>query len=64
MPFMKKSCAHMKRSRLTNYYNKKAFKRIGFFMLMNVTTVSHLRKTKKEYYTNLNQKDIADNKQF
>ena len=26
--------------------------------------VSHLRKTKKDHYANLNEKDVADNKQF
>ena len=33
-------------------------------MLINVITVSLLRKTKKKYDTKLNEKDIADNKQF
>ena len=34
-------------------------------MLNNVTFVFlFLRKTKKYYYTNLNEKDIADNKRF
>ena len=33
-------------------------------MLIKVITVSLLRKTKKKYDTKLNEKDIADNKQF
>ena len=33
-------------------------------MLIKVITVSLLRKTKKKYDTTLNEKDIADNKQF
>ena len=33
-------------------------------MLIKIITVSLLRKTKKKYDTKLNEKDIADNKQF
>ena len=67
MPLFNKelSGAHKKRTQLRNRFlkkrsnqNKKLYsKQINF-------CVSLLRKTKRRHYTNLNHKDIADNKQF
>ena len=67
MPFMNKSLkkAHMKRSRLRNIYVKsKADTYSIVYIKQRNYCVSLLRKTKKDYYANLNEKDIADNKQF
>ena len=57
--------AHMKRSTLRNIYvkNKTDTNRIAYIKRRNYC-VSHLRKTKKDHYANLNEKDVADNKQF
>ena len=67
MPFINKSLcrAHMKRTRLRNCYHKKHSEqnRLSYVKQRNYC-VSLLRKTKKDYYANLNAKDIADNKQF
>ena len=67
MPFMKKSLkkAHMKRNRLRNIYvkNKTDTNSIVYIKERNYC-VSLLRKTKKDHYVNLNEKDVADNKQF
>ena len=67
MPFMNKSLAraHMKRSRLRNLYLKKKTEttRLAYIKQRNYC-VSLLRKTKKDHYTNLDEKDVADNKQF
>ena len=67
MPFMNKllSRAHMKRTRLRNCYLKKRSEqnRLSYVKQRNYC-VSLLRKTKKDYYANLNVKDIVDNKQF
>ena len=67
MPFMIKllSLADMKRTRLRNYYPKKRSEqnRLSYVKQRNYC-VSLLRKTKKDYYANLNVKDIVDNKQF
>ena len=57
--------AQTKRPCLRNWYSKKK-------SVENITTynrqydycVSLSQKTKKEYYANLNKKDIADNQQF
>ena len=57
--------AQMKRTRLRNPYlknktvgNKIAYKRQRSYC------VSILQKTKRNYYANLNEKNVADNKQF
>ena len=67
MPFMNKSLkkTHMKRSRLRNIYvkNKTDTNRIAYIKQRNYC-VSLLRKTKKDHYANLNEKDVADNKQL
>ena len=67
MPFMNKYLkeAHMKRRRLRNIYvrNKSDTNRIAHIKQHNYC-VSLLRKTKKDHYANLNEKDVADNKQF
>ena len=67
MPFTNKllSRAHMKRTRLKNCSFKKNSEqnRLSYVKQRNYC-VSLLRKTKKDYYTNLNVKDIVDNKQF
>ena len=67
IPFMNKllSRAHMKRTRLRNCYLKKRSEqnRLSYVKQRNYC-VSLLRKTKKDYYANLNVKDIVDNKQF
>ena len=67
MPFMNKLLcrADMKRTRLRNYYPKKRSEqnRLSYVKQRNYC-VSLLRKNKKDYYANLNVKDIVDNKQF
>ena len=57
--------AHMKRSRLRNLYlkDKAGTSRIAYIKQRNYC-VSLLRKTKKGHYANLDEKDVADNKQF
>ena len=54
--------AHMKRIRLRNIYvkNKTDTNRIAYIIQRNYC-VSLLRKTKNDYYTNLNEKDVAGN---
>ena len=65
IPFMNKllSRAHMKRTRLRNCYLKKRSEqnRLSYVKQRNYC-VSLLRKTKKDYYSNV--KDIVNNKQF
>ena len=67
MQFMNKSLcrAHMKRTRLRKCYlkNRSEQNRLSYVKQRNYC-VSLLRKTKKDYYANLNVKDIVDNKQF
>ena len=67
MPFMNKSfsCAHMKRTWLRKCYlkNRSEQNRLSYVKQRNYC-VSLLRNTKKDYYANLNVKDIVDNKQF
>ena len=67
MPFMNTSLcrAHMKRTRLRKCYLKirSEQNRLSYVKQRNCC-VSLLRKTKKDYYANLNVKDIVDNKQF
>ena len=57
--------AHMERSMLRNLYLKKKTdtSRIAYIKQRNYC-VSLLRKTKKDHYTNLNEKDVPDNKQI
>ena len=59
------SRAHMKRTRLRNCYLKKRSEqnRLSYVKQRNYC-VSLLRKTKKDYYANLNVKEIVNNKQF
>ena len=67
MPFMNKSLcrAHMKITQLRKCYLKNCSEqnRLSYVKQRNYC-VSLLRKTKKDYYVNLNVKDIVDNKQF
>ena len=60
------SRAHMKRTRLRNCYLKKRSEqnRLPYVKQRRNYCVSLLRKTKKDYYANLNVKDIVDNEQF
>ena len=55
----------MKRSRLRNIYvkNKADINRIVCIKQRNYC-VSLLRKTEKDYCASLNEKNVADNKQF
>ena len=57
--------AHMKRNRLRNRFWKSRSKvnRINYIKQRNYR-VNLLRKTKEQYYANLNKKDVADNKKF
>ena len=67
MPFMNKllSRGHMKRTRLRNrYLKKRSEQNILFHVKQRNYCVFLSRKTKKDYYANLNVKDIVDNKQF
>ena len=57
--------AQMKRTRLRNPYLKK--KTVGnkiAYKMQRSYCVSLLQKTKRNYYVNLNEKNVADNKQF
>ena len=67
MTFKNKSLsrAFMGRSQLRNKYLKKRSEtnRLAYAKQRNFC-VSLLRKTKKDYCANLNEKDIADNKKF
>ena len=67
MPFMNKllSRGHMKRTRLRNrYLKKRSEQNILFHVKQRNYCVFLSRKTKKDYYANLNVKDIVDNEQF
>ena len=68
MPFLNKelSKAHKKRTYLRNRYlqKKRSNQNKKLYTKQKNYCVSLLRKTKKSHYANLNQKDIADNKQF
>ena len=57
--------AHMKRSRLRHLYlkDKTETSRIAYIKQRNYCA-SLLRKTKKDHHANLDEKDVADNKQF
>ena len=67
MPFMNKNLvnAHRIRTRLRNKFLKNRAKsnRVSYNKQQNFC-VSLLRKTKKDYYGNLNEKDVIDNKMF
>ena len=67
IPFMTKNLSKeiMKRSRLINNYLKHKTKenRLLYTQLRN-KCVSVLRKTKMNYYGNLDEKEITDNKKF
>ena len=67
MPFMTKNLSKeiMTRSRLRNKYlkHKTEENRLLYTQQRN-KCVSLLRKTKMNYYGNLNEKDITDNKKF
>ena len=67
MSFVNKSLTscHMKRSRLRNLYlkDKTETSRIAYIKQRNYC-VSLLRKTKEDRYANLDEKNVADNKQF
>ena len=67
MPFLNKelSKAHKKRVYLRNrYLKKRSNQNKKLYTKQRNYCVSLLRKTKKNHYANLNQKHIADNKQF
>ena len=67
MPFMNKSLSRpfMRRSQLRSKYLKKRSEtnKLAYAKQRDIC-VSLLSKTKKDYYANLNEKDIADNKKF
>ena len=67
MPFMNKNLvnAHRKQTRLRNTFLKNITEpnRVSYNKQRNFC-VSFLRKTKKAYYGNLNEKDVIDNKKF
>ena len=67
MPFINKNLvnAHRKRNRLRNKFLKNRTKsnRVSYNKQRNFC-VSLLRKAKKDYYGNLNEKDAIDNKKF
>ena len=60
MSFVNKtfSMTHMKRTRSHNRSRKAAY------LKQCNHCVSILRKTKRKYYGNINERDIVDNKQF
>ena len=57
--------AHRKRTHLRNKFlkNRTEFKRVSYKKQQNFCP-SPLRKTKKDYYGNLIEKDVIDNKKF
>ena len=65
MPFMTKDLSKeiMTRSRLRNIYSKHKTEENHLASKIN-KCVSLLRKTKINYYENLDEKDITDNKKF
>ena len=67
MPFFDKelSSAHKKRTQLKNrYLKRRSYQNKRLYTKGRNFCVSLLRKTKKKHYSNLNHKDIAENKQF
>ena len=58
--------AHMKRSHLRNRFlnSRSEVNRISFIKQRSFCILSLLRKTKKQYNANWNEKDVADNKKF
>ena len=67
MPFITKNLvsAHRKRTRLRNKFlkNRTETNRVCYNKQRKIC-VSLLRKTKKDYYANINKKDVIDNKKF
>ena len=67
MPFMTKELSReiMKRSRLRNdFLRKKTEETCKLFVKQRNKCVSLLKKAKKEYYQNLDEKNVIDNKKF
>ena len=68
MPFMNKSLskALMRRSQLRSKYLKKhsEINILAYAKQRNFCVSLLKQKTKKDYYANLNEKDIANNKKF
>ena len=67
MSFVNKtlSMTHMKRTRSHNRFRKSKSQAIKAAYLKQCNhCVSILRKTKRKYYGNINERDIVDNKQF
>ena len=68
MPFMNKSLSRalMRRSRLRSKYLKKRSETniLAYAKQRNFCVSLLKQKTKKDYYANLNEKDIANNKKF
>ena len=67
MPFMSKSLtrAHMEKSQLRNKCLKnRSESNICAFSKQRNYYVNLLRKTKRDYYANLNQKNVVDNNNF
>ena len=62
---IKVNLGHKKRSHLPNRFvkNRCLVNRINYIKQRNYF-ISLLRKTKKEYYGNLNERDVADNEEF
>ena len=52
----------MKRTRRRNSYLKKENVRKKLLMIGHRITIFPLQKTKRNYYANLNKKNVADNK--
>ena len=67
MPFINKNLvnAHGKRTRLRNKFLKNRIEtNTVCYNKQRNFCVNLLRKTKKDYYGNLNEKDVIDNKRF
>ena len=66
-PFMTKalSKAIMQRTRLENKFSKNPTNqnRLSYTKQINFC-LSHMSKKKKKYFTNLNEKDVTDNRKF
>ena len=65
MSFMNKPLtrAHMKKNKLRNLFLKNKTSRIAYIKQRNYCA-SLLTNTKKDQYANLDEKDVADDKQF
>ena len=67
MPFITKELSRkiMKRSRLrNNFLRKKTEETRKLYVKQRNKCVSLLKKAKKEYYQNLDEKNVIDNKKF